>query len=216
MNGSIEKLPALLPAHFFRLSLSVRCRDVAPKRGTKQCSRADLLPDLSSLFNEEHFADMSLVCSEAGLFFFLSVRKPFEESHFPNFSSGDCLELFIDTRDLKSAGYATRFCHHFLIFPQESNGIKCQEITHFRSEDRHPLCDQADLIPETHFMRQRYTVSILIPAHCLHGYDPRSFHRLGFAYCCHRFQGTPQHFALSSHTYQIAQTPSLWSSILMQ
>ena len=46
----------------------------------------------------------------------------------------------------------------------------------------------------------------------LHGYDPKSFDKMGFTYCIHRPKKESQHFAVSSKYVQIAQHPSLWAT----
>ncbi len=171
-----------------------------------------LLPNTSEWLAEEHFADVALGWNESGLFVDLFVDKAFEEALYPRFEEGDAVELFFDTRDLKTAGFATRFCHQFLFLPQAVQGIQAQELTHFRTEDMHPLCDPADLQLTAEFGKKNYELQIFIPAHCLHGYDPTSFDRIGFTYRIHRYKGAPQHFSLSSQHFTLEQHPRLWAS----
>ncbi len=56
----------------------------------------------------------------------------------------------IDTRDLKTSGYNTKFCHHFYFLPEKIDGIQCGEVTRFRTEDTHELCDPQFLQVESH------------------------------------------------------------------
>ncbi len=211
-----ENAPPLLPLEFFSLSCSIRHAAfslTAPSSRAMRSSHA--LPDTSELLGEERFSDVALSWSEEGICLEAFIDKPFEEVYFPFFSKGDALELFFDTRDLKTAGFATRFCHHFVILPQAVQEIQAIETTHFRTEDTHPLCDPNDLVVQADFKDNAYSVRILIPTHCLHGYDPKSYDRIGFTYRIHRYGGKPQHFAVSSEHFAIEQSPRLWASLTM-
>lgn len=191
-----------LPIDFFTLELRTKLgKELA-------------LPDTSELLGEEHFAKFSLCMLQEGIRIKADVHKPFKETLYPEYEQGDSLELFIDTRDLKTAGFMTRFCHHFLILPQGVNGVTSREMTRFRTEDVHPLCDPSDLEVTMKPALSRYTLEVFIPAQALHGYDPSVFNRIGFTYRLNQFQGPPQHFVLSSRLYKITDHPSHWASIL--
>lgn len=206
----LEELPALAPLEFFSIEAPLHHCKTPPS--PKQMLKHFQLSDLSEWQAEERFATVALAWSDAGIFASVFVDKPFEEAFYPRFSEGDAIELFFDTRDLKTAGFATRFCHQFVFLPQAVQGISAQEISHFRTEDTHPLCDSADLQVTAEFSKKNYELHIFIPAHCLHGFDPTSFDRIGFTYRIHRFKGTPQHFALSSQHFSLEQHPRLWAS----
>lgn len=203
MEEILDKLEPLLPVDFFALSFEIA--------HAKTFRHLTLLPATAPLFGESSFADISMGWNEAALLCELVVYKSFNECFFPRFSEGDALELFIDTRDLKTAGFLTRFCHHFLILPQKVNEIQVQELTRFRTEDTHPLCDPDEIQVEAKFGKKEYRLQISIPSNCLHGYDPDSFDRLGVSYRIHRFKGVAQHFSLSPH-FVAEQEPALWAS----
>jgi hypothetical protein len=206
----LEELPDLTPLEFFTLEGQLLYSKVPPS--AKLMRRKFLLPDLSEWQAEERFAAVAMAWSEAGIFVDVFVEKPFEEALYPRFSEGEAVELFFDTRDLKGAGFATRFCHQFIFLPQPVQGISAQEISHFRTEDTHPLCDSADLQVTAEIGKKDYELRIFIPANCLHGFDPSSFEKIGFTYRIHRFKGAPQHFALSSQHFSLEQHPRLWAS----
>ncbi len=206
-----EELPALTPLDFFSVTAEVECAKEVPSLRTLM--RSHRLPCMAELLNEARFADVSLSWSQEGISVGVVVEKPFEEASYPEFSQGDAVELFFDTRDLKSAGFLTRFCHHFLILPQEVQGISALELTRFRTEDSHPLCDPSEIVTTTVFSDNSYELHIFLPAHCLHGYDPSQFDRLGFTYRIHRKGGAPQHFAVASSDFNIEQNPRLWGSL---
>ncbi len=204
-----EKFPPIAPIHFFRLAIDLKYGKEITRR---LFGKSHQLPDTSSFLGEEHFADVALAWHEDGIEVQVQVNKKFEESSYPKYDEGDAIELFIDTRDFKDAGFPTRFCHHFLILPQEVQGVRALELTRFRNEDSHPLCDPEAIKVETETSSREYTVRIRLPTEILHGYDPRSFDKLGLTYCIHRPKREPQHFAVSSKYVQIAQHPSLWAS----
>ncbi len=205
MNGeALEDMPALAPLEFFSLE------------GEIPYSKPSLLPDTSAWLGEERFADVSMAWKENGLYLGVVVEKPFEEALYPRFFEGDAFELFLDTRDLKTAGFATRFCHQFVFLPQAVQGIQAQEITHFRADESHPYCDADMLQVSAEFEKNSYELQIHIPSQCLHGYDPASFDRIGLTYRIHRFKGKAQHFSLSSQHFSIEQHPRLWASFKLE
>ncbi len=215
MNGeALERMPALAPLEFFSLEGEIRHSKTPPS--SKLMRKGFLLPDTSEWLGEEKFADVAMAWNETGLFIDVFVDKTFEEAAYPRFFEGDAVELFIDTRDLKTAGFATRFCHQFVFLPQAVQGIQAQEITHFRAEESHPLCDASELQITTEFEKNSYELQIYIPSSCLHGYDPASFDRMGLTYRIHRFKGSPQHFSLSSQHFSVEQHPRLWASFKLE
>lgn len=204
---SFDELSAILPIDCFAVSLELPYSEKG---------KTHVLPDLTPLSAEERFAEVSAGWNEEGLLFLIKVSKPFEEAFLPRFEQGDAFELFIDTRDMKNAGFLTKFCHQFVFLPQAIDEIQAQEITRFRTEDKHELCNPSDLKVETQISRKSYALKIFIPSQCLHGYDPTTFKKLGFTYVVHRFGNDPQHFSLSSKYMAIEQNPSLWASLRLE
>ncbi len=190
---------SLSPSDFFSLTVEIAHGKLAKKVAP--------LPDTSELFPEESFGEVSLAWHMEGISVFASVNKKLENP------DEDCLELFFDTRDLKTAGFTTRFSHHFILYPREGAS---REVTHFRTEDTHPLCDSSDLEVSFREEKKSYQLEGFIPAHCLHGYDPLTFDRLGFNYRLNRVKGEPQHFALSSKFFALEQHPSLWATLKLK
>jgi len=210
MEANLDQISPILPIDFFSPQV-----DLLPsEKGTLK--KKHTLPDFSNLLAEDRFADVAMGWEKKGLLFSISVHQPFADAFYPDFHKGDSIELFLDTRDLKTAGFLTRFCHHFVILPKPVEGILAQEITAFRTDDRHELCDPTLIEVKGEFGKRSYTLRIFIPAECLHGFDPSSFDRLGFSYRINRVGGDPQHFALSSDYFSIEKEPSLWSSAVFK
>lgn len=207
-----DNFVSLNPVNFFQLSVNCPHRARNAKVPLEK-SPANLLSDTSSLCNEESFAKIWLGWSREGIEAFAAINEPYRQSVYPDVTAGDCVELFIDTRDVKTSGFNTRFCHHFFFLPEAVDGHIAGEITRFRSEDMHELCDPVDLKVTSQMKAGSYTMHIFIPNQCLCGYDPDQFDRMGFTYRINRGGGEPQHFSAVTDEYQIEQQPSLWSSV---
>lgn len=203
----LEDIVPIAPVHFFALQF-----DCHYFKGFEKNVR--FLPDLHFLNTQDSFAELAMAWSEKGLYFYLNVKRPLLKVNFPDLQHGDSLELFIDTRDVKTSGYNTRFCHHFYFLPEAvEEGIQAGEITRFRNDDAHELCDPRQLIVAATSKRTQYSMNIFIPAECLNGFDPAQFNRLGFTYRINRFDGEPQCFSVNSRDFSIEQQPSTWASL---
>lgn len=202
----------LSPVNFFQLGMD--CHFIEP--GALLKGDKYRLPDTSVLCGEEAFATVFMGWNKEGIELLVQVNQPIEQCSFPDVTQGDSVEFFFDTRDVKTSGFNTRFCHHFFFLPEAVEGQQAGEITRFRTEDTHELCDPNDLKVKTQSNSRKYSMNIFIPSHCLQGYDPDQFKRLGFTYRINRFRGEPQHFSVVTSEYQLEQQPSLWSSVSLK
>ncbi|MES2199819.1 MAG: hypothetical protein V4489_06595 [Chlamydiota bacterium] len=198
----LEGMDPLFPADFFNYSIEIG-------------QTLTELPDLSDLLAEESLGSLSLSWSPEEISGLICIKKPLETSLFPDYDKGDAIEIFLDTRDNKKSGFVSRFCHQFVFLGKEVNGIRAQEITKFRLEDTHPLCDSSDIFLEIKEKKESYEVAFTLPKEILHGYDPLQFSRLGFAYRIHQHKGKPRHFPFSSKYFEPLKHPSLWASLLL-
>jgi hypothetical protein len=119
----LEELLPLAPVHFFQIEIDcLHGKRLLPKHR---------LPDLSSLNAQRPFADVFMAWHEDGISIRVDAKRSFDK-----------IEFFFDTRDVKERGFNTRFCHHFYFLPNEQ---EAGEVTRFRGEDRHDLCDPSKL-----------------------------------------------------------------------
>lgn len=212
-NSSIDKLPRIEAVHF--LALKGPCYPLE-KKGPQTLAARYLLPSTQALTAEKTLAKVSLGWHEEGLCVTAEVRRPITHVTFPDIRKGDSLELFFDTRDVKTSGYNTKFCHHFFFLPRAVEGEQKGEKTHFRTEDRHDLCNAQSLQLEVKETQRSHRYSIFIPKEALEGYEPLQSRRLGFSYRISAF-GTPgQHFAAIASVYPIEEQPSLWASLTLE
>lgn len=205
----LEELLPLAPIDFIQIQFDCHYG--------KQFGSKHRLPDLSGWNAEENFAILSLSWHEEGLNLLVLIEGAFDQPDFPDFQRGDSIELFFDTRDVKSSGFNTRFCHHFYFLPlpveYQGEPIQAGEATHFRTEERHELCDPA-LLQIKKVKKGRF--EIFIPSETLHGYDPSQFNRLGFTYRINRIDGSSQCFSANDRDFAIEQQPALWASLVLK
>lgn len=203
---SFHQLPRLFGLHFFSIEYVLHHYD---EKGLLK--KKFLLPSTADYLGEDHFADLYFGWNEKGLYFHVLVQKEYEEGDEQDYKKGDSIECFIDTRDMKNKSFISSFCHHFVFFKD-----KGKEITRFRTEDIHTLCDPTQLEVSSSFTPKSYATHIFIPQSSLFGYEPENFHRLGFTYRINRKNGTPQHFSVSSLEYNIEQHPSFFASLTLK
>jgi len=194
----LKNLYPIAPAMFFQVKAKIY----------REEDRCSFPLDATALLDEERWVDLSLSWSEKGVQVDADVNKKIDKK--------DCLELFIDTRDLKSTNSITRFCHHFLIYPDKFGEEQVVEVTHFRYGDSHEFADSSLFFVDTDVKRDCYEMKVFIPKEVLHGYDPAEFRRLGFCYRFVRSNGLPQHFPLSSNFVSIEKHPELWASLELE
>jgi len=209
-----EEVPPITPVNFFQMSLECRALPSGEfPRITAKNRKKYALPVTAHLCDEYPFAELSMGWSADGIEIFAHVKKQFEDARYPDVQNGDSVELLIDTRDVKSIGFNNRFCHHFVFLPKAVGGVQAHEITRFRTEDTHEICDPHQLETLTQFYSNHYTLQMYIPSECLFGYEPEQFQRIGFTYRINRPEEEAQHFSVCSDEYRIDQQPALWSSV---
>lgn len=200
-----ENLPNLKVLNFFDLTIDLN--KLSSK--TKLLNKKYLIKSFSSLLNEEEFAHVYMAWAEKGLYFLFDINYPFTKVS-SEYKKSDSVEILIDTRSLKTKGYITKFCHHFVFFSQEVNGYKAEEVTRFTGNDIHKLCDPKDLIVESIIKPKSYMLTIEIPSTCLLGYNPSELDYLSLNYRINRFEAPPQDFSISSLEHSIEKSPHLW------
>ena len=150
--------------------------------------------------------------NEKSLFFIFDIKTGFSKANI-DFRRGDSVEIFVDTRSLKTKGYITKFCHHFVFFAQEVKGYKAFEVTRFRTDDMHKICDPKDLLVEAIIKPKSYMLNIEIPSFCLFGFIPSEINYLSFSYRINRYESDPQNFNICSNEHVIEKSPHLWAKI---
>ncbi len=211
----LQELTPITPVNFFQLSADLLYLGEAGSfpRLTGRNGDKFLLPDTAMLCDEASFADVAMGWNREGIECFFRVNQVIERCYYPDVSKGDSVELFIDTRNVKTSGHNTRFCHHFFFLPEAVEGIQAGELTHFRTEDRHDLCDPSLLKVKMKKRASGYDLHAWIPKECLVGYEPDQFKQMGFTYRVNRNYWESQHFSVTTGDYRLEEQPSLWSQL---
>lgn len=179
-----------------------------------ELSQKYLLAPLDEVMGQETYLKGYMGWNYSGLAFQfeITIENPITVS-FPDIQQGDAIELFIDTRAQTLARTTHRFCHHFYFLPERFEGHEKGEITRFRTEDSHPLCNPEALELQVTKKAKSYIAKIFISKECLVGYDPQEGSRLGFTYCVNRSGGPAVHFGLSSEYCRLEFLPYLWPTM---
>jgi hypothetical protein len=175
------------------------------------------LPDLAALDGTPGFATVRMAWDEKGLYFALEVpkRKPvIVNPKRPH--KGDALFLWIDTRDVRDAMRAGRFCHHFIALPrprEAGDKLTCawQSPIH-RAREQAPICKPSQLLTASSLRRDGYSLELAIPASALNGYDPAESPRLGMTYMVTDSALGQQLWNVPRHL-PFAHDPSTWAAI---
>jgi len=196
MKGNEEAIVS--PEFFFQLEC-----DLNEWKGKGTKLKKHLLPQFCTLVGEEPFADIAMAWSHDGL-------RVFVDTHEGIIQEGASFELFIDTKNLKTARTTHRFCHHFLFYFERIEGTIAKEVTRVRTEDTHPLCNPEELEVHVEKKKNGSVMELFIPEKCLVGYQPEKGRAIGLSYCLQAGNGRSQHFGVA--TIQMDFYPYLWSS----
>jgi hypothetical protein len=210
---------AIPPRSFFSYSVACPHLDKAPKinGNLRDWPASALLPDLLGIEGQHNFADVYLGWDASGLYCGVSVSNKTEYRIDPReYSKGDCLELWIDTRDLKDVHRANRYCHHFYFIPGGSgkDGKKAigRQANIDRAREQAPPCPEDFIQVGLRRLKRSYQLELKIPATGLNGFQPDEFSRLGFAYLLHDSQKGKQSWTAGSQL-PVESDPSLWGTV---
>jgi len=204
-----EDVPSLSVLPFFSVESDLVH---LPKNRSTFFTKEYLLPETGDYLSEETFAEVYAAWTEEKILIHVEAKTSFEKVD-RDFRKGDSVEIFIDTRDLKSRKFMTAFCHHFVFFPDELDGIYAKEVTKFRTDDMHTLALPTDFTVTTHLAKKSYVMDIEIPTDAMHSFRPGEFSRLGFSYRINRTDAEAQNFAFSSLEYAPETNPQLWGTL---
>jgi hypothetical protein len=209
-----------LPSRAF-FSYSVRCPYLAePPRidgNLRDWPPANRLPELMGLAGLKAFADVYAGWNETGLYCAVSVPDKSAFRVDPrDVTSGDCLELWIDTRDLKEVHRAHRYCHRFYFLPGGGGRDGKRPIGRQASIDgareQAPPCAEDLIELGLRRLKRSYQLELRLPAAGLNGYQPDEFTRLGFTYLLHEPQRGTQSWSAGTDL-PVRSDPSLWGTL---
>ena len=175
------------------------------------------MPDLIDLEGERVFAGVFTAWNETGLYLALEVSKPAALAVDPRRPArGDGLQVWVDTRDVRGAHRASRYCHHFCFLPRGggdagSEPLAAQlRIRRARAQAR--ICDPAEFSVASRVLKIGYRMEVHIPATALTGFDPDENTRLGFTYLLKDRRLGRQSWT-ADEPLPVSYDPSLWGTL---
>ena len=219
MNKAIrEQIPTNLQFRY-----RIPCKKVTTSSRAKTPKPIELdesyrLPHFGGFEDQHPFADVRCGWSEKGLHFTAIVKErqlPLECRETAIMDS-DSLYIWIDTRDTHDVHRATRFCHWFILMPA-GRGAKNDKpvatpVKINRSRETSPTFNQAQVVIESKISKTGYTMSALVPAAALNGWDPEEHRNLGFNFMVNDCELGFQTLALGPDM-PIEEDPSLWHTL---
>ncbi len=178
-----------------------------------------LVPDVGFLEDIPRVSQLYMAWNEKGLYFGVEVRKKRPvKSSFARHWTGDCLQIWIDTRDVKTARRAGRYCHQFNCMPTGGGPDEDQAIVKptqiDRSKEKWNAPQPEDIPVSAQISHLGYTLECALPSEILSGYDPDEFPRLGFTYYISNSEWPPQWWS-AGRDLRVYIDPSTWGSAVM-
>ena len=214
--------PLLPQAFWFRLSIPCRRIDGLPRTGPRgrllDLPESCALPDLAQLEGGRSWAEVRVAWNPAGLAVAIEATGKtgpitFEEG--PTLANG--AQLWIDTRDTRGIHRASRFCHRFTakLSPGGSRTALEVELAQrpiARAVADAPTCQIETLSARAERLSGGWRLELFFPAEALHGFDPETNRRLGFAYQVSDPDREDQFLGVGRE-FPIGEDPSLWSTL---
>ena len=104
---------------FFTITYRCPFADPTPKidGNLREWDSVMSLPNITSIDGQKPYADCYMCWNNEGLYFGIQVNNKMKYQLNPNDpTKGDCVQLFVDTRDVKTHR-ANRYCHRFYFLP---------------------------------------------------------------------------------------------------
>lgn len=135
--------------------------------------------------------------------------------------SKDCVEFWISTHPVKAdqRGYDPD-CHHFFFVPVdcESRYGVSGVVGRWHSPGdglTSSIIPEPKIKSDTRILNDRYVTEIFIPAHVLHGWDPKHQPQLGFNIHVRNYQHAAEYFWSAPKQVLTQARPSTWGSIYL-
>ncbi|MBM3263096.1 MAG: hypothetical protein FJY97_06670 [candidate division Zixibacteria bacterium] len=206
---------------FFSYSFACRYRKKAPRVDTELSDWGPefRVPDIGFLEDMPKVADVYMGWNEEGLYFGLEVRKrKAVRCDYARHWIGDSFQIWIDTRDVKTARRAGRYCHQFNCLPagggEDGDRAVVKPTQIDRARERWNMPEPETLPVAAHIDDKGYRMEVAIPAPALTGYDPSEFPRLGFTYYLNNSEWPPQWWS-AGRDLRVFLDPSTWGTVTL-
>jgi hypothetical protein len=219
--------PLLPQAFWFRLAIPCRRIEGLPRRASAgrllDLPASCRLPTTAPLDGLTSWADVRAAWNPGGLAVAVEAAarpgpRMAADEYRPEGIDG--LQVWIDTRDTRTVSRATRFCHKFNARLRGLAGrgalqVEVQQKPIARAVADAPI-GRSDLIQARAERLQGggWRLELYLPAEVLHGFDPDTNRRLGFAYQVTDPDPERQdQFLGVGREFPVGENPSLWSTL---
>lgn len=217
--------PLLPQAFWFRLAVPCRRIDGLPRNPGAKGRLLDLpencaVPATTRLEGDDPWADVRVAWNPGGLAVSVEATgrtAPLVLDDRPEGAGG--VQLWIDTRDTRDISRATRFCHRFAarLVPTGPGAKSALGVEVAPRPIARALADAPPVRPDriaarAERLRAGWRLELFFSAEALHGFDPETNRRLGFAYQVSD-PDRPDQFLGVGREFPIGENPSLWSTL---
>ena len=210
--------PLIAPRFLFRFAIPCRqCKTLWTAKGTS-LGEGYRLPDFSELERPRTGPDVRVGWNRDGLAFRFEIhgkcQEPWCRDKTPEDSDG--VQIWLDTRDVKTVHRAGRFCHRLFFLPMGAGRGHAEPVAGVmpihRARAPHGPIDASQLKVLSERLSDGYVLHAMIAADALTGFDPAEHPRLGFTWAVTDRELGEQTLGIGSPSpYQ--QDPSLWSTL---
>ena len=215
------------PALAFHFEFPVRHLKALPKKGPRLLDLADdfRLPwpgATLSASDIETSIDLRIAWNTSGLgitYVVSGKRQRPVAALAERPAEGDCLQVWIDTRNTQTIHRATRFCHQFCLLPtgdsQSGQRPRIHQLPIARAVEDAPQHEPDSFRISSEVTSQGYTLDAWLPAKVLNGFDVEVCSQLGF-YCVLRDSELGEQSLTVGTEFPVATDPSLWQTLDLQ
>ncbi len=127
------------------------------------------------------------------------------------------VQIWVDTRDSRNVSRATRFCHRFAAHLALRGGrkqlaVQVAQKPIARAASESPLCPVDLIASRCELSQAGWLLELFLPSQALHGFDPETNRRLGFAYQISDHVREDQFLGIG-RDFPLGENPSLWSTL---
>ncbi|MBE84267.1 MAG: hypothetical protein CME21_17020 [Gemmatimonadetes bacterium] len=179
--------------------------------------KANLLPDLMALDGKDTFADVYLGWNAGGVYLGVDAKgAPGLEVQPKRPLNGDGIQIWLDTRDVRDAHRASRFCHHFYFLPTggRSDGPVAGQARIRRARAQPKPCEPQSITVASRISKKGFRFSAFLPADILTGFEPEDNNRFGFTYLI-RDKRLGRQYWTADEPLPVAYDPSLWGTVVL-
>ena len=217
--------PLLPQAFWFRLSLPCRRiddlpRTVGPRERLLDLPASCRLPTTPPLEGLAAWADVRVAWNPSGLAVAVEAGSRSgggAGTHDDRPEGMDGVQVWVDTRDARTNNRATRFCHRFTarlrgLGTRGALTVDLAQKPIARAVADASICRPERLQGQAERLKAGWRIELFLPAEVLHGFDPETNRRLGFAYQVTDPDREDQFLGVGRE-FPVGENPSLWSTL---